>query len=147
MASDKSPGPRSIPFRRFIDLARPEGRNLIIATVALFIAAGMGLVYPQGIKIIMNAVAGQLSRGEPGARATVTRAALGLLAVFALQGAFSALRAYLFNLSGERVVARLRRGEHFTIAGARHEIMMETDDLRALFWEGFDRLARGVLGP
>lgn len=44
------------------------------------------------------------------------------------------------------VAARLRRGEHFTIASARHEIMMETDDLRALFWEGFDRLARGVLG-
>ncbi len=43
------------------------------------------------------------------------------------------------------VAARLRRGEHFTIASARHEIMMETDDLRALFWEGFDRLARGVL--
>ena len=120
MASDKSPTPRSIPFRRFIDLARPEGRNLIIATVALFIAAGMGLVYPQGIKIIMNAVAGQLSRGEPGARATVTRAALGLLAVFALQGAFSALRAYLFNLSGERVVARLRRDLYAAIV--RQEI-------------------------
>jgi len=44
------------------------------------------------------------------------------------------------------VAARLRHGEHFTIASARHEIMMETDDLRALFWEGFDRLARGVLG-
>ena len=25
--------------------------------------------------------------------------------------------------------------------------MMETDDLRALFWEAFDRLAKGVLGP
>jgi hypothetical protein len=24
--------------------------------------------------------------------------------------------------------------------------MMETDDLRALFWEAFDRLAKGVLG-
>jgi lysophospholipase len=46
----------------------------------------------------------------------------------------------------EPLVARLRRGEHFTIAGARHEVMMETDDLRALFWEAFDRLAKGVLG-
>jgi lysophospholipase len=46
----------------------------------------------------------------------------------------------------EPMVARLRRGEHFTIAGARHEVMMETDDLRALFWEAFDRLAKGVLG-
>ncbi|MDP1836965.1 MAG: alpha/beta hydrolase [Reyranella sp.] len=44
------------------------------------------------------------------------------------------------------IVARLRHGEHFTIANARHEIMMETDDIRALFWEAFDRLAKGVLG-
>lgn len=43
------------------------------------------------------------------------------------------------------IVARLRRGEHFTIAHARHEILMETDDIRALFWEAFDRLAKGVL--
>jgi lysophospholipase len=43
------------------------------------------------------------------------------------------------------IVARLRHGEHFTIARALHEIMMETDDVRALFWEAFDRLAKGVL--
>ena len=43
------------------------------------------------------------------------------------------------------IVARMRHAEHFTIARARHEIMMETDDLRALFWEAFDRLAKGVL--
>ncbi|HZX83820.1 MAG TPA: alpha/beta hydrolase, partial [Reyranella sp.] len=46
----------------------------------------------------------------------------------------------------DAVAARLRHGEHFTIAGAKHEVMMETDDLRALFWEAFDRLAKGVLG-
>jgi lysophospholipase len=44
------------------------------------------------------------------------------------------------------LVARMRHAEHFTIAHARHEIMMETDDIRALFWESFDRLAKGVLG-
>ena len=44
------------------------------------------------------------------------------------------------------IVARMRHAEHFTIANARHEIMMETDDIRALFWEAFDRLAKGVLG-
>lgn len=48
--------------------------------------------------------------------------------------------------SHAQVAARLRHGEHFTIAPARHEIMMETDDIRALFWEAFDRLAKGVLG-
>jgi len=39
------------------------------------------------------------------------------------------------------VVARLQRGEHITVAGAKHEIMMETDPLRAQFWQAFDRLA------
>ena len=44
------------------------------------------------------------------------------------------------------VAARLGRGEVLAIAGARHEVMMETDDLRALFWEAFDRLAKTVTG-
>ena len=44
------------------------------------------------------------------------------------------------------IVARMRHAERYTIAQARHEIMMETDDIRALFWEAFDRLAKGVLG-
>ena len=44
------------------------------------------------------------------------------------------------------VAARLGRGELLAIAGARHEVMMETDDLRALFWEAFDRLAKTVTG-
>lgn len=43
------------------------------------------------------------------------------------------------------LVARLKHGEHFTIGHARHEIMMETDEIRALFWEAFDRLVKGVL--
>jgi lysophospholipase len=36
------------------------------------------------------------------------------------------------------VVARMRRAEHVTFAAARHEIMMETDDIRARFWQSFD---------
>ena len=46
----------------------------------------------------------------------------------------------------DSVAARLRHGEHVTIAGAKHEVMMETDALRELFWEAFDRLAKGVPG-
>jgi lysophospholipase len=38
------------------------------------------------------------------------------------------------------VAQRLPKGELITIAGARHEIMMETDDIRAQFWQAFDRL-------
>ena len=44
------------------------------------------------------------------------------------------------------VVARLKQGEHVVIAGAKHEIMMETDPLRAQFWQAFDRLAARIDG-
>ena len=40
------------------------------------------------------------------------------------------------------VVARLPRAEHVTFANAKHEIMMETDDIRAQFWDAFDRFAK-----
>ncbi len=39
------------------------------------------------------------------------------------------------------IVARLKHGEHVTVGGAKHEIMMELDPLRAQFWQAFDRLA------
>lgn len=42
--------------------------------------------------------------------------------------------------------ARLHRGDFLDIAEARHEIMMETDAVRARFWEAFDRLAKTVSG-
>lgn len=42
------------------------------------------------------------------------------------------------------VAARLPKGELVTIADARHEVMMETDALRAQFWAAFDRLAKEV---
>jgi lysophospholipase len=41
---------------------------------------------------------------------------------------------------------RLRRGDYLSVAGARHEIMMETDAVRARFWEAFDRIAKGMTG-
>lgn len=44
------------------------------------------------------------------------------------------------------VARRLRRGSLVGIARARHEIMMETDDIRAQFWDAFDRLAKSAAG-
>ena len=76
-----------------------------------------------------------------GARAILERIDLPLLLI-------SAGQDQLID-SGERTDRWWRacsRGEHLTIAGAKHEIMMETDDLRALFWEAFDRLAKGMPG-
>jgi lysophospholipase len=48
--------------------------------------------------------------------------------------------------SHEPIVARLKQGEHVVIDGAKHEIMMEIDPLRAQFWQAFDRLAARVVG-
>jgi lysophospholipase len=44
------------------------------------------------------------------------------------------------------VAARIHNARHVTIDGARHESMMETDDLRLIFWQEFDRFARDTLG-
>ncbi|MEM7005687.1 MAG: alpha/beta hydrolase [Pseudomonadota bacterium] len=44
------------------------------------------------------------------------------------------------NESHARIAALLPNAEHITVAGAYHEILMETDNLRTQFWDAFDRL-------
>ena len=77
--------------------------RLAVATLALLVAAGLSLSYPW---VVRGLVDGVLS-GE--GRAAVDRPVLLLLGLFALGGIFTALRAWLFTVAGERVVARLRR--------------------------------------
>jgi lysophospholipase len=43
------------------------------------------------------------------------------------------------------VAARLPRAERVVLPGAWHEVMMETDPIRALFWQAFDRLAKETI--
>jgi lysophospholipase len=43
----------------------------------------------------------------------------------------------------ERFAVRLRAGSHLVIPGARHEILMERDFLRAQFWAAFDAFVPG----
>lgn len=50
------------------------------------------------------------------------------------------------NASQAAIAALLPNARHLTIAGAKHEILMETDALRAQFWEAFDRLAAEAAG-
>lgn len=42
------------------------------------------------------------------------------------------------------VVARVRGATHCAVAGAKHEILMETDPRRAQFWAAFDRVAASL---
>ena len=52
------------------------------------------------------------------------------------------------NASHDTVLAQLPDARHVTIAGAKHEILMETDALQAPFWSAFDELtARVVAAP
>ncbi len=44
------------------------------------------------------------------------------------------------NGAHDRVCAALPDCEHIVLQDARHEILMETDEQRAVFWEAFDRL-------
>lgn len=43
------------------------------------------------------------------------------------------------------VASRLAHAERVVLPGARHEILMETDPIRALFWQAFDRLAKDTV--
>jgi lysophospholipase len=45
------------------------------------------------------------------------------------------------NTASAAVAARAPHGRSFEIAGAFHEILMETDDRRAQFWDAFDQVA------
>jgi lysophospholipase len=42
----------------------------------------------------------------------------------------------------QRLAKRFKNGRMVLVKGARHEILMETDDLRAEFWEEFDKLCK-----
>ena len=64
--------------------------------------SAMGLLYPQAIKWIIDATVGN---GSPGG---IDRAAIFMLVVFAVEGVAVGLRAAMFSIAGERIVARLR---------------------------------------
>jgi lysophospholipase len=52
--------------------------------------------------------------------------------------------ALVDNTEQAAITARMPKGRHQMVEGAFHEILMETDALRAPFWQSFDRLAAEV---
>ncbi len=50
------------------------------------------------------------------------------------------------NAAQRAAAARLPNGRYVEVRGAFHEILMETDARRAVFWRAFDRLAEGIGG-
>jgi lysophospholipase len=51
------------------------------------------------------------------------------------------------NAVSKAVTARLPHGRYVEVPGALHEILMETDALRAPFWREFDALAASISRP
>jgi ATP-binding cassette subfamily B protein len=93
-----------VPLRKLVALARPEARLLAVATIALLLGSAASLIAPQGIRLLVDALA-EGARGRQHLDDTL----LWLLVVFAAVGVLGFARAALFTLAGERVVARLRR--------------------------------------
>ncbi|WP_375756593.1 ABC transporter ATP-binding protein [Corallococcus exercitus] len=92
-----------VTARRLLALARPEVGTLLSATVFLLISSGASLVYPQGVRVLIDEALNAKNRD------LIDKAALIMLAVFLVQGVATALRYYLFTTAGERVVMRLRQ--------------------------------------
>ena len=91
-------------LRRLLILARPEWKVLVAGSIFLIIGSGMGLLYPQAIRVIIDEALG--TKGTE----LIDKAALAMGGIFFVQAIAVALRYYLFTVAGERIVARLREG-------------------------------------
>ncbi|HKE15520.1 MAG TPA: ABC transporter transmembrane domain-containing protein [Kofleriaceae bacterium] len=103
--------PRGPTALRLIRLARPEAALIVGGLVSLLIGSASSLLYPQGVRVVIDAALGSppaWARGtDPGHLLALI--GLGMAAVALLSAIAMGLRAFLFMLAGERVIARLRR--------------------------------------
>lgn len=103
MSAFPKPTFRPDSFRRVLQLARPERKNLALGTVFLALGSVAGLVLPRVIGTIVDQ-----SMGPGKSVAALDKAALFLVGIFVVQAVAVAARSALFTIAGERVVARLR---------------------------------------
>jgi subfamily B ATP-binding cassette protein MsbA len=87
---------------RLLRYAKPYRVRLAVALLSLFIAGGLGLLFPQVVGMLIDAAFVQRDSQR------LNRFALVLVGVFAAQAAFSFLRTYLLSYTGERIVADVR---------------------------------------
>lgn len=99
----KKPTFSRVTVRRLMGLARPQARRIFVGTFFLLVASGLGLLYPKAMGSIVDGVLGAKDSTR------LDQIALGLAAVFILQGVAMGLRFYLFTTAGERVVTQLRQ--------------------------------------
>ncbi|KAI5556531.1 hypothetical protein BDE02_18G042300 [Populus trichocarpa] len=100
----------NVGFGRVLSLAKPDAVKLIIATLALLIASTTSLLIPKFGGKIIDIVSGDI--GTPEQKAEVLHAVnntiLEIFLIVITGSVCTALRAWLFSSTNERVVARLR---------------------------------------
>ncbi|MBC7419348.1 MAG: ATP-binding cassette domain-containing protein [Bdellovibrio sp.] len=87
---------------RLLSLTRSETKPLLWGLFFLIVSSAAGLAYPQLTRWLIDHVL------TPKRLDLLVYLAFGLFAAFLIQGVTSSLRYYLFTLSGERIVIRLR---------------------------------------
>ncbi len=90
------------PLGRLLPRLRPYRGALSISAVCLVVAAAVGLIFPQVVRHLLDSAF--LSKD----RSMLDRIALGLVALFALQGVMNFIQVYLLTSTTERVIASLR---------------------------------------
>jgi subfamily B ATP-binding cassette protein MsbA len=81
---------------------RPYKVRLAFAAVCLVIAASVGLAFPLVVRYLLDAAF------QARDRVLLDRIAIGLLVLFALQGAMNFVQVFLLTSTTERVIAKLR---------------------------------------
>lgn len=100
--ANQKPRMSSRDLLRLLSYTNPYRVRLAIALVSLVIAGGLGLAFPQVVRMIIDAAFVERDSEK------LNKLALLLVAVFATQAAFSFLRTYLLSYTGERIVADVR---------------------------------------
>jgi ABC transporter fused permease/ATP-binding protein len=102
---------RSATMRRLLALARPEAGLLAAGLVFLAIGSAATLLYPQGVRVVIDAALGTSPEwAGPVDRARLLElVAIAMAAIALVSAAAMGIRFYLFVLAGERVITRLRK--------------------------------------
>ncbi|KAJ6856689.1 ABC transporter B family member 25-like isoform X3 [Populus alba x Populus x berolinensis] len=100
----------NVGFGRVLSLAKPDAVKLIIATLALLIASTSSILIPKFGGKIIDIVSGDIETPEQKAEAlhAVNNTILEIFLIVITGSVCTALRAWLFSSTSERVVARLR---------------------------------------
>jgi ATP-binding cassette, subfamily B, bacterial MsbA len=90
------------PLGRLLPRLKPYRARLALAAVCLLVAASVGLAFPLVVRYLLDAAF------QARDRVLLDRIAIGLIVMFALQGAMNFAQVFLLTSTTERVIAKLR---------------------------------------